>query len=126
MATAKFPTHKVIKWCDDTMKRLEEERKERIQERVEYYMKPTVFWGITLHKGLSYDDALAYVKSDNRNKTMLESFEDSSALDHGDDRYYHAFKLKQMCQRINEYPIKDGNVIELTDKDINKLYIYVD
>lgn len=125
MATAKFPTNKVIKWCDDTIKRLEEEREERIQERIEYYMKPTVFWGITLHKGLSYDDAEVFVHSDNHSKTMLESFEDYSATDYGSERQYHAYKLKQMCKHINENAFSD-NVIELTDKDINKLYIYVD
>lgn len=120
MVYTSLPSEIVYRWCDNTLKKIDEKRKEKIKERVFYYMKPTTFMGITLYKGMSQDDAYAYVMSDDfDNKSITEIIEDGNAIEYAWNQYRKVEDIKKLCQKTHEYGI--DRMIKMSQDDLSYL-----
>lgn len=122
MAYSEIPASVVIRWCNKTLKRIEDKRKEKIGERVLYYMKPTTFMGITLYKGMSQDDAYAYVTTDQfTSKSLSECLDDSLATDYAWRQYRKVEDIKKLCQKAIDYNANADKLIKMSDDDLSYL-----
>lgn len=120
MAYSEIPASVVIRWCNKTLERIQDKRKEKIGERVLYYMKPTTFMGITLYKGMSQDDAYAYVMSDDaKNKTLSECLDDCLATDYAHNHYRKVEDIKKLCQITYESAV--DTKIKISADDLSYL-----
>lgn len=116
MAHSDFPVSEIIRWCDNTRKIIKQWRDEEIEERVQYYMKDTKFFGFTICKGMSREDAYKTVMGDGYKVSISEGIDDLLAREYGDDQDTRVFRIKELCLAS-----RTGK-ITLTSKDLSDLY----
>lgn len=124
MAYTEFSASTIIGWCDKTLKHIDEKRKEKIGERVLYYMKPTTFLGFKISDGLSQDDAYKLVmesaKSDESNKSIYDGVSDYCAREYADSQYRKIEDIKKLCQQSFKQGLVD-RMIKMSDDDLSNL-----
>lgn len=107
-----FRADLVKEWCNLTLKTLRNTSKRKVEARARYYMQPTKVLGLTIDKGMSWDEAMAFVQKS-------KNLDDLFAIHPYPLQEHHVTNLLKLC----ELSLKHGkdSTIELDTKDMEYL-----
>ena len=98
----------VKRWCDITLKKIDDVREKRVEERVKYYMTPTIFLSIPIFQGMTRKEALDYIYSS-------VDVDDILATSAHWEQYDRVEDIRRLCEKSMYYSMECKINISVTD-----------